>query len=113
MDDQKVQKSTDPPLKIVEDLRYNRAFEHFCGRPDNGNVGFFFNNYGGRATDKKIQSQIDRCLTRNPGTIIGLGECQAATEAMLRSTPERGPHDVEDLDHPAPTTIEEAHYAIV
>ena len=59
----------------------------FHSRPDIGNIGFFFCNYGMRARLNDVQANIDLQIKRNPGNIIGICECQPATEEVLRRCP--------------------------
>jgi hypothetical protein len=52
-------------------------------RADVGNIGFLFGNWGSRASDKEVQANIDRQLKHGLAAIIGLCECQKATEDNL------------------------------
>ena len=56
-------------------------------RPTTGNCGIFFGNWGQRTQQKQgcVQGNIDAQMKKNPCAIIGLTECEAATENMLRA----------------------------
>ena len=57
----------------------------FNNRSDVGNVGFFFGNWGMRTQnmDGGVQLNIDAQITKNPGQVIGLTECEEGTEYRL------------------------------
>ena len=67
-------------------------------REDEANIGFFFGNWDKRATSRVVQRNIDDQLKKNPCGIIGLAECQRATEQMLT---EWGPPAVAGGGQPA------------
>jgi hypothetical protein len=54
-------------------------------RPDVGNIGWFFGNWGLRASDVKVQRNIDLQIKHGPAQIIGLTECMRETELVLLS----------------------------
>ena len=54
-------------------------------RPDVGNIGCFFGNWGLRASDVKVQRNIDLQIKHGPAQIIGLSECMRETEEVLLS----------------------------
>ena len=58
--------------------KYNERFE-------NGNCVWAFANGGARAKDKAKQEFLDKLMKRLPSQIIGLAECDAETEQMLRA----------------------------
>jgi hypothetical protein len=55
----------------------------YNSRPENGNCGWAFANGGARAKHKKKQEYIDKLLKRSPAIILGLAECDHATDLML------------------------------
>ena len=59
---------------------------HHNNRPDVGNVGIFFANWGQRTkkNDGKVQNNIDAQILKNPCQVIGLAECQKETEDLLK-----------------------------
>jgi hypothetical protein len=52
-------------------------------RPDVGNIGCFFGNWGLRASDENVQRNIDLQIKHGPAQIIGLTECMRETELVL------------------------------
>ena len=56
-------------------------------RPDIGNIGYFFGNWGPRARDRALQANIDLQLKRNPAMVIGLAECERRTQEILDAPP--------------------------
>jgi hypothetical protein len=54
-------------------------------RTDVGNIGWFFGSYGSRATNEGMQAGIDLQIKHGPAQIVGLCECQEATENLLRA----------------------------
>ena len=61
---------------------------HWNNRPTTGNCGIFFGNWGQRTQQGQgcVQGNIDAQMKKNPCAIIGLTECEAATENMLRAS---------------------------
>ena len=57
-------------------------------RADVGNCGVFFGNWGQRTQQGQggVQRNIDAQIKKNPCMIIGLTECEAATEQLLRAS---------------------------
>ena len=57
-------------------------------KPTTGNSGIFFGNWGQRTQQGQgnVQGNIDAQIKKNPCAIIGLTECEAATENMLRAS---------------------------
>ena len=57
-------------------------------RPEVGNCGIFFGNWGQRTRQAQggVQGNIDAQIKKNPCTIIGLTECEAETEQVLRAS---------------------------
>ena len=53
-------------------------------RSDVGNIGWMFGNWGARARDEGVQTNIDLQIKRSPAQIIGLTECEALTEDILK-----------------------------
>ena len=48
-----------------------------------GNIGWLFGNWGKRPRNHAMRSHLDMVLKRNPAMIIGLAECEAASEDLL------------------------------
>ena len=48
-----------------------------------GNIGWLFGNWGKRPRNHAMRSHLDMVLKRNPAMIIGLVECEAASEDLL------------------------------
>ena len=48
-----------------------------------GNIGWLFGNWGKRPKGRKMREHLDMALKRNPAMIIGLVECEAASEDLL------------------------------
>ena len=61
---------------------------HWNNRPQVGNCGIFFGNWGQRNRQMQggVQGNIDAQIKKNPCTIIGLTECEAETEQLLRAS---------------------------
>ena len=61
---------------------------HWNNRPQVGNCGSFFGNWGQRNTHMQggVQGNIDAHIKKNPCTIIGLSECEAETEQLLKAS---------------------------
>ena len=53
-----------------------------------GNIGIFFGNWGQRNTHMQggVQGNIDAQIKKNPCTILGLSECEAETEQLLKAS---------------------------
>ena len=64
-------------------------------RGDAGNVGYIFVNNGLLAKDQGIRQNFDTTLKKNPAQILGMAECQAETEELLRSRGEAGDKSAE------------------
>ena len=52
-----------------------------------GNIGWLFGNFGSRAENPKMREHIDELLKKQPAMVIGLAECQADTENVLKREP--------------------------
>ena len=48
-----------------------------------GNIGWLFGNWGKRPRNQAMREHLDMVLKRNPAMIIGLVECEAASEDLL------------------------------
>ena len=48
-----------------------------------GNIGWLFGNWGKRPRNQAMRKHLDMVLKRNPAMIIGLAECEAASEDLL------------------------------
>ena len=48
-----------------------------------GNIGWLFGNWGKRPRNHAMREHLDMVLKRNPAMIIGLAECEAASEDLL------------------------------
>ena len=48
-----------------------------------GNIGWLFGNWGKRPRNRSMREHLDMVLKRNPAMIIGLAECEEATENLL------------------------------
>ena len=61
---------------------------HLNNRPQVGNCGIFFGNWGQRNRQMQgvVQGNIDAQIKKNPCIIIGLTECEAETEQLLRAS---------------------------
>ena len=66
--------------------------------PKECNIGWFFANWGQVPKAGAKRERIDTVLKKNPATVIGLCECDAVTDAHLRSTGTRG--TTRDVDDP-------------
>ena len=55
-----------------------------------GNIGWLFGNWGKRPRTVAMQNHLDMVLKRNPAMIIGLAECDLASETLLRAPGEEG-----------------------
>lgn len=65
-----------------------------------GNIGSLFGNWGARAKEKGMRDHTDTVLNKNPAMVIGLAECQEATEEQLKKPGGKGdpmaaPHTLE------------------
>ena len=74
-------KDTTPKVRASTPGRGER--ERFKDRTDVGNIGWMFGNWGARASRKPIQENIDLQIKRCPAQVIGLCECQKATQDIL------------------------------
>ena len=74
----------------LSECQVRSALKH-RDRGDVGNVGFLMCNWGKRPADKQTRDAIDEQLKKNPCGIIGLAECQAKTEELLREKPTDAP----------------------
>lgn len=81
---------------------------HYNGRHENGNVGWSFGNGGARSKNQTLQARFDKCLKRTPALIVGLAECDALTESVLRAPGEPGV-DHNDADGIAQTLARRSH----
>ena len=52
-----------------------------------GNIGWLFGNWGKRPGNPKMRAHLDEVLKKQPAMVIGLAECQEATEMVLRAVP--------------------------
>ena len=48
-----------------------------------GNIGWLFGNWGKRPSNRAMREHLDMVLKRNPAWIIGLAECEEASEDLL------------------------------
>ena len=55
-------------------------------REDVGNVGWFFGKWGQRSSKQGVQQNIDAQIKKKTCQIIGLCECQEATEHLLQAS---------------------------
>ena len=55
----------------------------YNSRRENGNTGWAFFNGGARAKLKAKQEYFDKVMKRSPAIILGVAECDAATDIML------------------------------
>ena len=57
-----------------------------------GNIGWLFGNWGKRPSNAGRRNRLDKVLKKQPAMIIGLSECQAESEDVLKRDPaERDP----------------------
>ena len=91
------QRGSAPEAAVAAELPPKAAVaaEHSSGyldRDDVGNIGFFFGNWGKRSSCKDMAGNMSDQLRKNPCTIVGLAECDAATEDVMRGNyPEEAP----------------------
>ena len=52
-----------------------------------GNIGWLFGNWGKRPTNVKMRNHLDTVLKKQLAMVIGLAECQEATEMVLKRVP--------------------------
>ena len=71
-------------------------------REDLGNLGYIFLNNGARAKNVELRDHMDMTLKKNPAQVVGMAECQAATEEVLRSGGEDGDKTAPPRKHGAP-----------
>jgi hypothetical protein len=55
----------------------------YNSRHENGNTGWAFFNGGARAKNEDKQKYFDKVMKRSPAIILGVAECDAATDEML------------------------------
>ena len=52
-----------------------------------GNIGWLFGNWGNRPAKVNMRNHLDNVLKKQPAMVIGLAECQEATEMVLKRVP--------------------------
>ena len=77
-----------PKAAVAVEHSSCKKLEHqgYLDRDDVGNIGFFFGNWGKRSSCKDMAGNMSDQLRKNPCTIVGLAECDAATEDVMRGT---------------------------
>ena len=66
-------------------------------RPDVGNIGMMFGNWGSRANNPRVQERIDLQMKHGPANIIGLCEAEEETSQVLESAAVAADEGADDL----------------
>ena len=80
-------RDTQPQLRTTagNDARPPLPVDVLNNRPDVGNLGMMFGNWGGRSKDRGMQEAIDVSIKHGPAQLVGLCECEQATQDMLEA----------------------------